>query len=74
MTMKRLGIFYSGELKTGGGPSGYLYNLREALINYPHQIDFIFPKEKRYSFRLLILRKWLLVFLLGLYGIEWDGV
>lgn len=22
MTMKRLGIFYSGELKTGGGPQG----------------------------------------------------
>lgn len=56
MDVNKIGIFYSKEIKKGGGPSGYLYNLREALRGGTHQIEFIFPKEQNYAFLLLIGR------------------
>lgn len=52
---KSFGIFYSSCLKVGGGPSGYLLNLRKSL-NKDEKIDFILPSERKFSLSIHLLR------------------
>lgn len=56
MSQKIITIFCSYKISIGGGPSGYLYNLRSSFKKVPLDIDFIFPSEIPYSIFLRIFR------------------